>query len=257
LIKNSPTYSLEDIYLSFDYAESLFDVSLFPAPHLDIAFKNIVQPSKGLSDIKVTLKHDQYIKTLVLNTIRPVREIMAASQQMSSPYQILIGRSLKDMRFICETIKILTYANPFTPFEIIYLNPEKMPDTQKLLSWSNLYRPNYLDVYNTYQYNVPGNRSVLFTLVSDRRDVSFEGEMKRKVFWWKKASLPDEHDLDDLSGFDGVLIDTAHSFSAVMSWQDRMAPYAEDRMYISFADIASQKRWLQLTASDEFSGLFL
>ncbi len=256
-IKQTPTYPLEDIYLSFDYAESLFDVSLFPAPHLDIAFKINSTPVAESGDILVSLQNRPFIKTLILNSKRPHREIEAASAQMTSPYQIVISRPLKDSEYICKTLAILTEANPFTPLEIIFLAPDFLPDTQLLLSSIKLFRPGYLDIYNNYQYNTPGNRSVLFTLVSDRVDISFEGEMKRQVFWWKKSSLPDAEDIDALSGFDGILIDTAHSFNHITSWQDRMAPHADDLPYISFAEIGTQKRWLGLTAADEFSGLFL
>jgi radical SAM superfamily enzyme YgiQ (UPF0313 family) len=257
LIKKTPTFSLDDIYLSFDYAESLFDVSLFPAPYLDIAFKNNGDLSGNLSDIMVPLNHNHYIKTIILNSIRPLGEIGDASRKMTSPYQVLIERSVKNMEFICEAIKILTQANPFTPLEIIFLNPETIPDTQLLLSCAKIYRLNYLDIYNTYQYTTPGNRSVLFTLVSDKLDLFFEGEMKRQIFFWEKPTLPEKCDLEDLSDFDGILIDTEHPSNAVMTWQDRMAPHAGEMIYISFADIAYQKRWLRSTASDEFSGLFL
>jgi hypothetical protein len=94
-------------------------------------------------------------------------------------------------------------------------------------------------------------------LLSDKTEIFFEGEMKRQVFWWRKTFLPDSMTMEALSELDGILIDTHHTLTEIMAWQDLMAPFADDMPYISFADVKSQKRWLRLTASDEFSGLFL
>ncbi len=258
LIRKTPTYAPEDIYLSFDYAESLFDVSLFPAPFLDIAFKNNQHPVTGsdADDIWVHIQNQKYIKALVLTSQRSERGITAVSTKLTSPYQVFIGQAVRDAEFICNTLKIVTGANPFTPLELIFLEPGFTPDTRKLLSSVKLDRPNYLDSYNTYQYNTPGNRSVLFTLVSDKEDIFFQGDMKRQIFWWKKTFLPDAKDMEKLSELDGIFMDSPHSFNEILTWQNRMAPKADDMPYISFADIKFQKRWLRLTAADEFSGLF-
>ncbi len=257
LIQKTPTYSLEDIYLSFDYAESLFDVSLFPAPYLDIAFKHKKKSNTDSEDVWIKICHQPYIKMLVCNSIRSHREIHSISRHLTSPYQILIGPSFHQIEFIHFLIQTLTKANPFTPLEIIFLNPKHPPQTDMLLASVKLHRPNYLDAYFTYQYNVPGNRSVLFTVVSDQRDIYFEGVMMRQVFWWKKRFLPDWEDLEELSEFEGILMDASCSNHETMSWQDTMAARAHDMPHISFADIEDQKRWLGLTASDEFCKLFL
>ena len=256
LIKHTPAYSKDDMYLSFDYAESLFDMSLFPAPYLDISYKNILHGTQEPADVMVELRGKKYIRTLVLHEKRSREAIDDVEGRLTSPYQVLIGRSLSDFEYVCKTINILTSANTFTPLEIIFLEPDQVPDTRKLLSAATLFRPGYSDAYNTYQYNRPGNRSVLFTLVTQRRSASFEGEMMRKIFWWKNSSLPDVHDAAALSEFDGMLIDGKTSSKEIISWQDRMAGLADDMMFISFADIESQKRWMRLTAADEFSDFF-
>ncbi|PIP41172.1 MAG: hypothetical protein COX19_04220 [Desulfobacterales bacterium CG23_combo_of_CG06-09_8_20_14_all_51_8] len=256
LIHRTPSYSEEDIYVSFAEAENLFDISLFPEPYLDIAFrqKGVLEPENP--DVRVRINGHSYIKTLVLNARRPLDGIMEAAGRLTSPYQILIGPGLDDSGYICKILEILTGENPHTPFEVIFLGQDLSPNIVRFLRAVNLFRPGYLDACNTYQYRGGGNRSVLFTFVTQRMDISFEGEMRRRVFWWENPFLPEVSDMEALSEFDGVLIDAPIADRETMEWQNRMAGRADELIWISFSDVALQKRWLELTAGDVFSRIF-
>jgi hypothetical protein len=72
------------------------------------------------------------------------------------------------------------------------------------------------------------------------------------VFWWKKNRLPQIKDLAELSGLDGILIDTAGSDIELSKWQDRFSGRAADIPFISFADVLLHRRWLMLTMPDDY-----
>jgi hypothetical protein len=99
----------------------------------------------------------------------------------------------------------------------------------------------------------PGNRSVIFTLVSENRQPRFTGNMERQIFWWKDPVLPTRHDLDRLFALDGVLIDSPVPRDDLVRWQDRFASTAEDITHIAFPDLALQNRWLLKTAANEYA----
>jgi len=115
-----------------------------------------------------------------------------------------------------------------------------------------LKRPHYLDNDLRFLYGSSGNRSVLFTLVSQQSDLFFYGEMKRQVFWWKSTRMPEKKEVDALSDFSGLLIDTWISDDEIESWQDCFAQYSSDILFVSFADVRHQKRWIELTSQDEY-----
>ena len=99
----------------------------------------------------------------------------------------------------------------------------------------------------------PGNRAVLFTLVSQDAEPRFGKEMERQIYWWKAAALPTLSDLMRLGGLDGVLIDTPTGKGQITDWQDRFVEHADDIPFVSFPDVTLQKRWLLHTAPSDFS----
>ena len=143
--------------------------------------------------------------------------------------------------------------NPFTPFEMVFLEPERHPDSKALLSAVRLKRPHYLDGDLRFLFPRQGNRAVLFTLVSRDTEPRFAKEMERQVYWWKAAELPTLSDFKRLDGLDGVLIDTPAGKGQIIAWQDRFVEHAEDIPFVSFSDVTLQKRWLLQTAPSDFS----
>lgn len=246
-ILKTQAFSANDIYDAFDHAETLCDVSLFPPPGLDVAFSGN-KTAEG--DIPVRLNGGNYIRKVVLDRYRGTEDIDAVSKRLTFPYQVIVDRKVNDPGYLCGVVHRLSKANPHTPFEVVFLEPPEDPDLSRLLSSINLKRPHYLDIYNLYQYERPGNRSVLFTLVSTRRDLFFSGEMQRQVHWWTSPPLPEPEDLVKMADFDGVLIDVGLPPAALYAWQDRMAPGHEELPYISFQETGLQDRWIRLTAPE-------
>jgi hypothetical protein len=180
--------------------------------------------------------------------------LASLAKRLTHPYQVFIHPGLPDPDFIKTAIKVLSAANPFTPFELVFFEPQKVPDTASLLSATKLQRPHFLDQDLRYLFPAEGNRAVLFTLVSRDAKQRFNRDMERQVFWWKKNRLPEMEDVEALSEVDGILIDVSCSDLEVEKWQDRFAGHAEDILFISFADVLLQKRWLMLTMPDDYVG---
>ena len=151
-----------------------------------------------------------------------------------------------------KMLMILSGPNPFTPFEIVFLEPEVMPDPATLLSAIKIHRPHYLDNDLQFAFSKPGNRAVIFTVVTRYRFRRFSGDMQRQIYWWKAPDLPEMETLRALDELDGILIDAQLTDEKLISWQDRFAEQAGDMIPVSFADITLQRRWLNLTAVDDY-----
>jgi hypothetical protein len=171
---------------------------------------------------------------------------------LTQPYQIFIHSGLSDPDFVQKAVGVLSAANPFTPFEIVFLEPGQLPHTPSILSAAKLQRPHFLDQDLRYLLPRKGNRAVLFTLVSQDARLRFNRDMERQVFWWKENRLPEMADLSPLSDLDGILIEADGSDTETEAWQDRFAGRAEELPFISFADVWLQRRWLMLTMPDDY-----
>jgi hypothetical protein len=249
----SPEFSKEDMLLALDYAEVRFDVVLYPMPDLDISWKLGSAPlTETLPDIAVQIGKANYVAKLQLDSKRPLSELRSLGKRLTQPYQVLIHSNCCDPDFIKKTLRVLSTLNPFTPFEIIFLEPQGMPDTASFLSAVKLQRPHFLDQDLRYLFPGEGNRAVLFSFVTQDTTRRFTGDMERQVFWWKKNRFPEMEDLTGLSALDGILIDVARSNAEIEMWQDRFAGNAEDIPFISFVDVLLQKRWLLLTMPDDY-----
>ncbi|MEE9495826.1 MAG: B12-binding domain-containing radical SAM protein [Desulfobacterales bacterium] len=254
LIEN-PTFSAEDLLLAFDHAEVRFDVVLYPMPDLDVSWKFGKEPMGAIpGDIAVKIGNELFIAKLQLNSHRPLSELAPLAKRLTHPYQVFIHPDLPDPDFIRSAIKVLSAANPLTPFEIVFLEPEQVPHTPSVLSAAKLQRPHFLDQDLRYLFPAEGNRAVLFTLVSRDAKQRFNRDMERQVFWWKKDRFPEMADLSELSELDGILIDVAGSNGETEAWQDRFAGHAENMPFISFAEVLLQRRWLMLTMPDDYVG---
>jgi len=247
-VVRTPSFSPDDIFRCFDMAETVFDVSLFPPPGLDLAFTG-PGDADGV-DIMVRTNGINCIRKVVLDRYRTLAEINAVAGRLTFPYQVVVSRAIKDPEFLPMVLNRLSSENPHTPFEVIFLEPEIAPDVARLLSAINLRRPHYLDIYNRYQFPTPGNRAILFTLVSNQPELFFTGEMQRQVYWWRHQTLPETVDLEALARFDGILLDPGAPTAALRNWQDRMAGINEELPYISFSEIGLQERWVRLIARE-------
>ena len=249
----SAEFSADDMLLAFDHAEARFDVVLFPMPDLDVSWKSAKKTAEAMpKDIAVRIGNEQFIAKLQLYSERPLSELENLSRRLTQPYQIFIHSNLADPEVIKTAVKVLSAANPFTPFEVVFLEPEPMPSTPAIVSAAGLRRPHFLDQDLRYLFAREGNRAILFTLVSRDARPRFKRDMERQVFWWQKKRFPEVADLSRLSELDGILLDVAGPIAEAETWQDHYAAQAENMPFISFADVWLQRRWLLLTMPDDY-----
>jgi len=253
----TPTFSREDLLLAYDYAETRLDTAFFPMPDLEIAFRKSDSRGFPKEDIGATLGRRRYVAKVVLFEMRPMAELQGVSRRLTQPYQVLVGPTVSGSEYLTNVLRILTSENPFTPFEIVFFEPETAPDIAPLMDAVRLFRPHFLDGDLRYLYPKPGNRAVLLTLVSAEKRVRFEGEMKRRIFWWKNDRLPEEAELKDLEDWDGIFIDSPVSRKAAASWQDTIGRKAEEDHLIGFSKIRLQQRWLLLTNPGKYAASIL
>ncbi len=247
----TPSFSEQELLMAFDYAESRLGTCLYPLPDLNVAWRNGQRMAlENHRDITVRLGNSRYACKLVVAGQRPVAELEAIAGRLTHPYQIIIGPRVSDRHYIRRILTLLTTANPFTALELVFLEPANRPETDVLLEAVRLHRPQFLDLEQRYLFASPGNRSVLFTLVSRNASSRFQGDMQRQVFWWQHGHLPTLGDVQSLSGLDGLLIDPPLPDEQVAAWQHRFSGYAHEYLHIGFADLQQQKRWMQLTAAE-------
>ncbi len=252
LVEN-PTFCADDMLMAFDHAEARMDVVLYPMLDLDVSWKlGQKNTEANAQDIAVKIGNRRYVAKVQLNASRPVSELESLAKRLTQPYQIFIHPGLSDAGAIKTAIKVLSAANPFTPFEIVFLEPGQLPHTPSILMAAKLQRPHFLDQDLRYLFAREGNRAVLFTLISRDAEPRFNRDMERQVFWWEKNRFPEMTDLLQLTGLDGILIDVAGSNGETEAWQDRFAGHAENMPFISFANVLLQRRWLKLTMPDDY-----
>ena len=249
-VLETDTFSQEDLLLSFDYAESLFDVALFPLPELNVAWRR--KNANETGDVWINLGGEKQLTKLVLDSHRPMKEIEHLSKKLTFPYQVLVHARINDTAYLADTLRILSGQNPFTPFEVIFLEPGDMPDTAFLLSKIQIKRPHYLDHDLRFLYAEKGNRAVQFTLISRSPTPVFTGDMKRHIYLWTETRLPEPQELDELGDFEGIFIDSDTPDDVIRAWQTHFAPSTNYIPQISFARLDHQRSWLELTLADEY-----
>jgi len=259
--ENHPPYTVtasrgfapEDFLMAYDYAESRLDAVFFPLPDLDVAWRLGAPRSLAeAGDLRVRLGKAAYVAKLVLNRVRPLDGIRRLARRLTQPYQVLVGPALAEMGYLKKVLAATTAENPFTPLEVVFFEPVEMPRTHELLAALNLSRPHFLDGDLRFQFPKPGNRVVLFTLVSENRGIRFQGEMERQVYWWRKPALPLPKDLVEFESMDGILIDAPAAAPEIIAWQDRFGREVAEKHNVSFADADLQRRWLRIASPDEY-----
>ncbi len=251
-IQQTPGFSAHDIMACLDQAESRLGVAFYPLPDLDLSWRGSLSIDPGKAhDMKIRLAGQEYIYKLVLARHGNTADLKAIARCLTHPYQVLVNSSLS-FNHLLKAITILTETNPFTPLELVFFEPENFITVAELLKCCKLHRPHYLDNDMRFLYDCPGNRAVLFTLVSTKSGLFFHGPMQRQIFWWRQARMPTNTDLDSLEALDGLLIDNHLEKSELISWQDKWSKKAYDIAEISFADLELQNRWRKLTGADDY-----
>lgn len=251
-VTETSSYSRQDMLLSFDYAETLFNVNLFPFPHLDIAWMKPKAQKTVEKDIATEIENQRYISKIIIDSYRSEENIEAASKRLTLPYQIFVKSEVSDEKYIFNILNIISKNNPHTPFEIIFIDPKTVPDLSRCLVHCQLKRPHYLDMDLRYLFDREGNRAVLFTIVSASMQQGVDIDMSRNIYHWTSPVMPSEEDLNRLIDFDGILINNNQKDEAINKWQDSFYSEADTILPVSFAQIDHQQNWLKLTASDEF-----
>ncbi|MFH2058228.1 MAG: radical SAM protein [Pseudomonadota bacterium] len=245
---STPTFTPNDMLLALDSAEDLFDITLCPFPDLEVSFKTVTG-----QDLYVTLEGTPCLSKLILTTPRPIREIQSLAEQITSSFQVFFGPATTDRAYQETVMDCISRKNPFVPMEIVFMEPGNTPDTNAILSAMATRRPHFLDQDLRYLYPEPGNRAIQFTMITKNPDRFFEGEMKRQVYLWDRAELPEEQDFKTLSHLDGLLIDSPNPFDVQRDWQERFCLLHEDILAINFADIRLQMHWMELTVWHKYN----
>ena len=253
-IERTPSFDQNDFLEALDYAENRLNTVFFPPPDLDIAWRfSGVDGDRQPADVYVRLGGQRYLNKLIVADKRPLGKISKLARLVTFPYQVFLGPQLLDPGYVADVLKILTAANPFSPLEVVLMEPADSIAGMRLVDHIGLHRPHFLDGDMRYLYRRPGNRAALFTTLSRTAVPRISSDMQRQVVWWEDARLPERPELEDLFELDGVLIDVEAATFTLQGWQDRIAPVADDLPHISFARLDLQKRWLALTAADDYA----
>ncbi len=249
----TPLFSRENLLEAFDYAEARLEVNLYPMPALDISWRRgPATDGRPGPDHHDRPGNRPALSKLILNAVRPFSDIEKLARNLTHPYQVFIGPELTAANFTGRVLEILTAANPFTPLEVVFIEPRQIPVTDRLLDAVRLKRPHFLDLEHRFLFAEPGSRCILFTLLSRRPRRFFTGDMQRQVFWWDRLNLPEGQDLNELADFDGLLVDSPCSAASLKAWQNSFIARAAEVLHIGFADISLQRRWLLLTEPETY-----
>lgn len=247
-VLETPAFSPTAMRNAFEYAEEAFDLDLQPGPEIDLAFRNRdVGPAIPAWGLPLRADGEPYIAKVILSSALPDTRLRDIARRLAHPYQVFLMPELENPDFAGRALATFTAANPHTPLEIVLMEPTACLRPKALETALKLHRPLYLD------RDLPalGSRSVLMTLVSASERFRFEGIMRRQVFWWRKERLPRASELTDFLHLDGVLIDCPAGANW-RAWQDETAPKAEDVPSVSFSEASAQRRWMRMTAPNEF-----
>ncbi len=246
----TPGFSRPDMEAALDFAEEAFERAFLPFPDLEISFQGNKKASPTVKDHYIACGGRPLLAKLMLDTIRPLIEIRNLADRISSPFQIFFSGSALDQTYMNRVTAVISEKNPFVPLELVFLTPGFLPDTMAIERATAHKRPHFLDLDQQYLYPEPGNRSILFTLVSGETDSFFQGPMQRQVLLWTHGSLPGLSALDDLAHLDGILIPGCGR--DLVNFQDVMAQIHEEILPLCFVDISLQIRWLSLTEQGKY-----
>lgn len=252
-IISAPDFPEQQIVTAFDYSEYRLETTFHPFPDPDASWRSRSQQKwADAQDVNVEIGGASYTSKIILNGERPIERFIQTARRLTHPYQLLVGPNVSDREYIGKALRVLTESNPHTPLEIVFFNPAFYPDIDEWLDHAKLERPHFLDIEQRFMFPESGNRALLVTNVTSRKDVFYDEKMIRNLYWWKGATFPDAVDFENLSDFDGVLVDVNAPVETVEKWQDSSAKHSEELLPLTFSSIMLQQRWLKLIKSDEY-----
>ncbi|MFH1982300.1 MAG: B12-binding domain-containing radical SAM protein [Pseudomonadota bacterium] len=245
-------FSEDDLLDALHYAESRLRTVLYPMPDLNLHYRSrkagAFTPEGHYQPAAIA----PAVSKIILRSPQPLSALEAVARRLTYPYQIFVWPKAADAAFINTALNCVTELNAFTPFEIIFMGIDPPGGAASLLPSIRLRRPHYLDLDQRYLCPEPGNRAVLFTIVTTDTALRTLGDMQRQVYWWQQTHLPSEQELSALDAFDGILMDGIWSEEVADAWQTRFAPDAPGMPAVAFADSDHHRRWIQRTASEAY-----
>jgi len=245
---STPEFSSDDMLHALDMAEEKFDTSFCTFPDLEVSFK-----SERGGDFYVDLDGRRCLAKLILDAPRDLLEIESLARQITSPFQVFFGPGLSDKSYQKAVLNCISKKNPFVPMEVVFIEPEGIPDTEDLLFAMEIKRPHFLDQDLRYLFPEPGNRAVQFTVITKKQDLFFKGEMRRQVFLWDRTNLPEDSDFKSLSPLDGLLINSTDPLDALKNFQGRISVFHDDILPLNFADVRLQIQWMERTEHEKYN----
>ena len=248
----TPRFSNEDFQSALDYAESRLGTALFPRPDL-----NLHHRSRRPGDITPEGHYGPAplagaVSKILLEKPQPPARLERLARRLTHPYQIFVWPAAADPDYLRRALSRVTEVNPFTPLELVFMGVAPPGGAASLLSAVRLHRPHYLDLELRHRYPAPGNRAVLFTVVTTDAAPGRSTDMMRQVHWWRKDRLPAADEMAALDDFDGILVDGPWAQDAVDTWQARFAPRAPTLPAVSFSDARHHRQWVRRTAGGAY-----
>lgn len=245
-IIETPGFKPDEITLALDWAESLLDMDLITPPEVDLSWTSGNLPAHR----HINPDGRELIATLVVTTETTADEARLAAPRLSAPYQVVITPEVTDEATVFGILEACVAHNPHTPLEIIWVEPENLPDALHIVTDLPLSRPHFLDNDLALLDQRPGNRAILCTLVSEEPRL-LSVPMGRTLKRFKGDTLPSREDLETLSDADGAVIDAPDSPS-LKAWQEAMAAFADEMFPVAFSDHTAMARWRALTGSGDW-----
>lgn len=253
-VRETGSFTEEEIGECLEYAEDRFDISIYPLPHIDASWHC---GDRAFNDLKVNIGGRKYLRKVMLGDSRSLDEIAAVSRRLVHPYQIILEPGMKNQEKALKAVNILGSENPYTPFEVIFFMPGFTPDITAFIDAAKIRRPHFLDNDLRFLYPEAGNRAVLFTLVTDRCGSGLSEDMARTVFLWEYPRLPLKEELLEFEDYDGILVNSEMSLPVMEKWQDSIVSICDDLPEITFSDARLQRRWNLVSRPSCYSALIL
>jgi hypothetical protein len=248
-------FNRKEMLEAFYYAEETFETALEPMPDLDLSYR-LAFRCEGPMDrmpasyLGLDTGYPLISKVIFHHPMDP-GELRGIAGRLTHPYQVIFWANSLDEGEIVEALSLFTVQNPLTPLEIVWIEPNSMPNPDRIEAALGLQRPQYLDL------DLPAyaNRAVIMTWVSTDPVRRFGGALRRQVFHWKKERLPEIAELEALLCLDGVLLDNVLPIEVWDLWQKSMRDVEHQIPRLTFADGELQRRWLMLTQPQEYAFL--
>ena len=246
-ITETPGFSPDEIVLALDWAESLLEMELIMPPDVDLSWKSMGTPAHR----KKTVAGQELVATFVLGEETTLDDAKKVATRLSNPYKIVIPAEVSNQKKTQSILTACTARNPHVPFEIVWVEPQALPDVAPMVEALPLIRPHFIDNSLALLEDRPGNRAILCTIVSSTPQ-PFPAPMGRTLKYFSANALPTQETLEEMGEVDGAVVD-GELDERLKTWQDAMAPYVDDIYPVVFSDHDAMARWRMLTRPDEWA----